>query len=75
MNVALNSGNTLQRAQFWQEEIESSLGSTGTRYALISAKPLVGLLLCVYAKESVYSYIKDVRSTTLGVGIMVRSLE
>eukprot|EP01038_Epipyxis_sp_PR26KG_P011261 gene11261-15109_t len=70
MNVALNSGNTLQRAQFWQEEIESSLGSTGARYALISAKPLVGLLLCVYAKESVYSHIKDVRSTTLGVGIM-----
>ena len=71
MNVALNSNNTLQRSQFWQDKIEDCLKSiTDTRYTLIMTKHLVGLLLCVYVKESLHGHIKDVRSCSTGVGIM-----
>ncbi len=31
---------------------------------------LVGVLLCVFAKESVAAHIKDVRGTTYAVGIL-----
>ena len=70
VNVALNSNNTQQRAQFWEEKIQGCLDSTGIKYRLISDKYLVGLLLCVYVKESMLPLIRDVRATSLGVGIM-----
>lgn len=70
MNVALNSNNTQQRAQFWEERIAESLDSTGVKYQLIGEKYLVGLLLCVYIKESLVNSVRDIRATSLGVGIM-----
>ncbi len=70
MNVALNSGNTQQRSQFWQESILECLSGSGTRYSLVTVKHLVGLLLCVFVKESLGSHVKDVRSTSTGVGLM-----
>ncbi len=48
----------------------SCLASTGTKYVHIMTQSLVGVLLCVYAKESIAKYIKDVRGTTYAVGIM-----
>lgn len=70
MNVALNSNNTQQRAAFWQERIRESLDSTSTRYEMVAEKFLVGLYLVVYAKESLRERIRDVRASSLGVGIM-----
>lgn len=71
MNVALNSNNTQQRAQFWQEKIAESLDSiSGYRYKLVADKYLVGLYLVIYVKEALYHQITDVRTTTLGCGIM-----
>jgi len=70
MNVAINSSNTIQRAQFWQEKIAECLLLTKAKYTLIQSKTLVGLLLCVYVKDSLLSHVMDVRSTQLGVGLM-----
>jgi phosphatidylinositol-bisphosphatase len=70
VNVALNSNNTQQRAQFWEEKISQCLEATGIRYRLIGEKFLVGLLLCVYVREPLLPLIRDVRATSLGVGIM-----
>lgn len=70
VNVALNSNNTQQRAQFWEDKINECLEVTGTKYRLIGEKYLVGLLLCIYVKESLLPMIRDVRMTSLGVGIM-----
>lgn len=70
MNVALNSANTEKRSLFWQEEIEKCLQSTQTMFSLVMSKHLVGLLLCVYVKESLMNNIQDIRATSAGVGIM-----
>lgn len=70
MNVAINSSNTIQREKFWQEKISECLVSTKFKYTLIQSKTLVGLLLCVYVKDTLLSHIMDVRSTQLGVGLM-----
>lgn len=72
MNVALNSSATQQKAQFWIEKILSCLNSkqSQTSYQLVAHKTLVGLLLGVFAKEPLVPHIKDVRTSSLGVGIM-----
>lgn len=70
MNVALNSANTEKRSLFWQEEIEKSLQSTRKMFNLVASKSLVGLLLCVYAQESLLNNIQDIRVTSAAVGIM-----
>ncbi len=36
----------------------------------VHTKYLVGLLICVFARDAVLPHIKDVRGTTLGVGVM-----
>ncbi|RYH05380.1 hypothetical protein EON65_44840, partial [archaeon] len=70
LNVAINSQNTEKRAAFWQEKIRESLEQTRERYEFIGEKYLVGLYLVVFARESLVPHIRDIRSTSLGVGIM-----
>jgi phosphatidylinositol-bisphosphatase len=70
MNVALNSNNTLTRTSFWEEKIQECLEKTGVKYRLISERFLVGLLLCIYVKDSICPLVRDIRTTTLGVGLM-----
>jgi phosphatidylinositol-bisphosphatase len=70
MNVALDSSKSQSRSLFWQEKIENCLRSTGSKYVLVAEKHLVGLMLCVFSKDLVRHHIKDVRSTSAGVGIM-----
>lgn len=70
LNVALNSNNTISRSQFWQDSISECLNASGTTYTLVSLKHLVGLLLCVYVKDSLINHVKDVRASSAGVGLM-----
>lgn len=70
LNVALNSNNTVQRSQFWQDSISECLNASGTTYSLVSSKHLVGLLLCVYVKDSMVNHVRDVRAASAGVGLM-----
>jgi phosphatidylinositol-bisphosphatase len=69
MNVALDSGKSQQRSTFWQQTITECLQSVG-QYTIIAEKHLVGLLLVVLVKSSLHQYVKDVRTASLGVGIM-----
>lgn len=70
MNVALNSNNTQQRAQFWNEQIVECLNNSGFKYRLVAEKYMVGLLLVVFVKESLADQVRDPRTSNLGVGIM-----
>ena len=70
MNVIADNSKSQQRSVFWQDKIAECLQATGVRYQPVAAKYLVGLLICVFTKESLAPHIKDVRSTSLGVGIM-----
>jgi phosphatidylinositol-bisphosphatase len=71
MNVIADNSKSQQRSVFWSEKIASCLGTIeGVSYRPIASKYLVGLLICVFAKESVAEHIKDVRTSSLGVGIM-----
>jgi phosphatidylinositol-bisphosphatase len=71
MNVALDSSKTLSRSQFWHEKIMESLSTlTDNMYYLVGTKSLVGLLLCVYAKDRLSPHISDLRVNTIGVGVM-----
>lgn len=69
VNVAVDS-KSQQRSQFWLEKITETLASKGTRYTHVHSKYLVGLLLCVFVKESAMPFVRDVRSTSVGVGVM-----
>jgi phosphatidylinositol-bisphosphatase len=70
MNVALDSSKSQHRSQFWQDKIMECLSSTGIKFSFIMGKHLVGLYLCICAKESLVKDIHDVRATSAGVGIM-----
>lgn len=41
MNVALNSSNTIQKAQFWREKIAECLESSGEAFEFLIDKHLV----------------------------------
>ena len=70
MNIALNSGATLQKAQFWHDSIQNCLDSTRVKYTMVMEKYLVGLLLCIFVKDSLLPVVKDVRGCSTGVGLM-----
>lgn len=69
VNVAMDN-KSQQRSQFWQEKIAECLDSRGGKYVQVSAKHLVGLLICVFVKQSIMPYVRDVRGATAGVGVM-----
>lgn len=56
--------------QFWQDKILETLSTNGNRFNIVMTKTLVGLLLVVLVKDTVYPYVKDVRAAILGVGLM-----
>jgi phosphatidylinositol-bisphosphatase len=69
VNVAMET-ETKKRAVAWQEAIAECLNGRGVGYRLVATKYLVGLLLYCYVKESVADKVKDVRSASVGVGVM-----
>ena len=70
MNVIADNSKSQQRSVFWSDKIAECLEKTGVKYQPVAVKYLVGLLICVFAKETLIPHIKDVRTTSLGVGIM-----
>jgi phosphatidylinositol-bisphosphatase len=71
VNVAVDS-KSQQRGQFWEAKIAECLMLKGgsNRYVPIASKHLVGLLLCVFVKDTLLGNIKDVRTAVAGVGVM-----
>lgn len=69
VNVAMDT-ETKKRAANWQEAISESLNQSGVRYRLVATKYLVGLLLYCFVKESLADKVKDVRTASVGVGVM-----
>ena len=69
VNVTLDSASA-KATVFWQEKITSCLAGSSARYTHVVSRYLVGLLLCVYVKDSVVSHVQDVRTVTAGVGMM-----
>jgi inositol polyphosphate 5-phosphatase INPP5B/F len=78
MNVAVDPMGP-QRTQFWLEriqecfqkhEIAPSADAPPVKYVNICTKSLVGVLLCVYVKESLVPSVSDLRWTTTAVGVM-----
>ncbi|GMH76240.1 hypothetical protein TrLO_g4041 [Triparma laevis f. longispina] len=68
VNVAVDS-KAKQRSELWQEQIHKCL-NTKTSYTLISEVHLVGMLLCVYVKNTHIAKVSNVHSETVGVGVM-----
>jgi phosphatidylinositol-bisphosphatase len=69
VNVAMDT-ETRKRCSFWQDSIGDCLNNSGVSYRHIANKYLVGLIVFVYVKESIASNIRDVRTTSTGVGVM-----
>ena len=67
VNVAVDTKSQKQ-SQFWQEKIEEILEYG--KYRQVVARHLVGLLICVYARDTLYPFLRDLRCTTAGVGVM-----
>ena len=85
VNVALDGSQTKSRSEYWTEKISSCLKQKAgqERYVLLTSKALVGVLLCIFARESLVSsstnspsrggsdrsYITDLRSTSCATGV------
>lgn len=69
VNVALDS-KSQARGHFWEEKIAECLARGGGHYTQVMSKYLVGLLMCVFVKDSLLGSVKDVRATAAGVGVM-----
>lgn len=60
-----------QRTQFWLDHIQECFQKeTSIKYINICTKSLVGILLCVFVRESLVPYVTDLRWTTTAVGVM-----
>ena len=69
MNVAID-GASAKRSEFWQEKISSCLRSSGSSYTFVTSKFLVGLLVCVFAADTIAPHVQNVRAFSAGVGMM-----
>jgi hypothetical protein len=71
VNVAVDPMGP-QRTQFWLEHIQECFQKhdTAVKYVNICTKSLVGVLLCVYVKETLVPHVSDLRWTTTAVGVM-----
>ncbi|KAJ3076040.1 hypothetical protein HDU98_005989 [Podochytrium sp. JEL0797] len=54
----------------WSGEIERFLGSLKTKFYKVASKQLIGLLVLVYAKESLKPEINEVSTDAVGTGLM-----
>ena len=55
----------------WCKAIEASIASVQTeKYIKVAAKKLVGMLLVVYIKRSIYTFLHDVSTSSVGTGIL-----
>jgi inositol polyphosphate 5-phosphatase INPP5B/F len=64
-------GKTRERSAFWREKILASINTIGgTTYKLVHEKHLVGIMICIFAKEVHFPFIKRVQSQSAGVGVM-----
>lgn len=60
-----------QRTQFWLDHIDECFQKeTNVKYVKICSKSLVGILLCIYVRDTLASEINDLRWTTTPVGVM-----
>ena len=70
MNVATDI-NGPQRTQFWLESINDCLRkNTREPFICIGVRNLVGILLCVYVRQSLHHAISDIRWCSTCVGVM-----
>ena len=60
-----------QRTQFWMENIDACFRkNTRDTFVCIGVRNLVGILLCVYVRQSLHHAVSDVRWSTTCVGVM-----
>jgi phosphatidylinositol-bisphosphatase len=76
LNVAVDN-KTQQKSQFWCERLSQTLnnprymaGDHGRGYTLLMQKSMVGLLICVFVKNSHQTRVKYVSAASVGVGVM-----
>ncbi len=70
VNVGLDGSKSAERAEVWKKCIEDTLNSyhSDTAYKLLMEKHLVGVLLCVFIKQSLFPKVVDVRGIDVAVG-------
>ncbi|KAJ3238941.1 hypothetical protein HDU78_003117 [Chytriomyces hyalinus] len=66
--IYIYGGNSKQI--IWCEAIEKQLSTRESKYFRVAAKQLIGLLVVVYAKESLKSSISEVTVEAIGTGLM-----
>lgn len=70
MNVVVDGSLSNERAIYWQGKIFEILQSCGDSYDLVAEKHMVGILIVIYCKKQILSHITDIRSSSVGIGIM-----
>lgn len=69
-NVAISGSQSSSKALYWQDRVQECLDATGIPFTVVVRKNLVGILLLVFSRVALLPQITDVRTASVGVGIM-----
>lgn len=73
VNVAVDN-KTQQKSAFWIDRLNTTLNNNNQNrtdeYVLIMSKSMVGLLICVFVKNSHRNRITNIHATSVGVGVL-----
>eukprot|EP00611_Tribonema_gayanum_P027348 TRINITY_DN6733_c0_g1_i2.p1 TRINITY_DN6733_c0_g1~~TRINITY_DN6733_c0_g1_i2.p1 ORF type:complete len:239 (-),score=34.16 TRINITY_DN6733_c0_g1_i2:466-1140(-) len=67
VNVAVTNTNSQQRSLLWRAAIQQYLDTLESKYYLVEHLPLVGVMLCVFAKEEYRSRLRNIEHPLLCV--------
>ncbi|KAG5177774.1 inositol 5-phosphatase [Tribonema minus] len=66
VNVAVTNTNSQQRSLLWRAAIQQYLDTLESKYYLVEHLPLVGVMLCVFAKEEYRSRLRNIEASKMG---------
>ena len=70
INVVFDDSKAIERSNYLTSLIEDAFKSKNLVYKRISMKHLVGMLILVFIKDEMSTFVQDVRETAIGVGVM-----
>ncbi len=69
-NVVMNGSESAERSDRWKQRSLAALAKFDVSFQLVMEVHMVGLLLLIFARDTLMPQISDIRSATVGVGIL-----
>ena len=69
-NVVVTGNESQDKSIYWFNQVKKTLDSSSEQFTLIKSDHIVGISLCIFAKDSVSPAISDVRVAITRIGIL-----